>query len=161
MAESLTISFDHEALDSALEEIEAAALALVRPAAQAGTQVLYDEVVLRVNSMGKKTGALAGAIYQAFSQDNSSAARATYHVSWNARKAPHGHLVEYGHIQTRKVYLSRDGKWYTSKIPLDTPRRVAASPFLRPAYDARSAAALEAASAHYADGMRELIARLS
>lgn len=161
MGDSFSIVFDHSALDAALDELEAGAQSLVRPAAQAGAQVLYDEVVVRVSAFGRNTGALAGAIYQAFSPENSSELAATYHVSWNARKAWYGRLVEYGYIRTRKVYRAKNGNWYTSKELLPTPKQIAAQPFLRPAYDTKVAAALAAAETRYADGMRELIARLS
>lgn len=136
-------------------------LDLMRPAAQAGAQVFYDEVVTRVNAIGKVTGNLAGSIYQAWSRDQSIDNKSVYHISWNASKAPHGHLVEYGHTQTRKVYIGSDGKWYTSKTKLDSPKRVAAKPFLRPAYDAKAAAAGQAAQARYEEGMRELLARIT
>ena len=125
MGKALTIKFDPSLLNQQLDAIGGAALSAVRPAAQAGAQVLYDEVKLNVGRIKKKTGNLDASIYQAFSADNSrvSGARfgsrdayeaATYHISWNARKAPHGHLVEYGHLMTRKAYIGSDGKWYTS-----------------------------------------------
>lgn len=136
------------------EDIEAA----IRPAAQAGAQVFYDAVLQNVNALGKKTGNLARAIYQAYSEQNSGPGKATYHVSWNASKAPHGGLVEYGHIQRYAVNLAKDGKWYTlvkpsmrgkpkpkrnaSQAEKDAyyilraggPRQIAAQPFIRPAF---------------------------
>lgn len=118
---------------------QARLLANTRPAAQAGAELLYRAVLQNVNALGRKTGNLAASIYQAFSEENSAEtasgyARATYHVSWNAKKAPHGHLVEFGHIQKFKVYLGRDGRWYTNKkAPLPAPVQVAAKPFVRPA----------------------------
>jgi hypothetical protein len=146
MADTVTVRFDRQDIDGDLDDLAQEMLALMRPAAQAGAQVLYDEVVTRVSAIGKVTGNLGRSIYQAWSRDQSIDGRVVYHISWNASKAPHGHLVEYGHIQTRKVYQGRDGKWYTSDQLLAVPRRVAAKPFLRPAYDARSVAAAEAAS---------------
>ncbi|MBA3588300.1 MAG: HK97 gp10 family phage protein [Methylibium sp.] len=128
----------------------------VRPAAQAGAQVLYDEVRANVAKIGKKTGNLARSIYQAYSEDNSTKGSATYHVSYNASKAPHGNLVEYGHIQTRKVYLGRDGNWYTSKTLLPEPKQVGARPYIRPAFDAKSKRAVEAARDAFVDGMKQV-----
>ena len=104
-------------------------------------------------------------------------------MSWNKQTAPDGQLVEFGHIQSFKVYVGSDGKWYTAVRPeaigkkrvringkwvlvddpngrrmakprrrasaaekakyyqaLDTPRQVAARPFLRPAFDLAPAA---------------------
>jgi hypothetical protein len=88
-----------------------------RPAAQAASQVLYEEVKRNVAVIPRKTGNLDSAIYQVFSQDNSSPGRATYHISWNHSKAPHGYLVEMGHIQRYVTYIGKDGQFYTAKRP--------------------------------------------
>jgi HK97 gp10 family phage protein len=139
------IKFDPSGLYVALDQLQAGVKEQVRPAAQAGAQVLYEEVLLRVpvsKSVRKykgKTyapGGLKASIYQVFSQDNSADGRATYHVSWNYKKAPHGHLVEYG----------------TSRAP--------AHPFLRPAYDAKAKAALEATKARFEEETQKVIAGL-
>lgn len=148
MGKSLSIKFDPSLLNQRIDNIGVAVLGAVRPAAQAGAQVLYDEVKLNVGRIKKKTGNLGASIYQVFSQDNSSEVRSTYHISWNARKAPHGHLVEYGHLMTRKAYIGSDGKWYTSKVKID-PKLVGARPFLRPAFDAKRVSALQAAEARW------------
>lgn len=161
MADGLTVSFDAGGAMTALDEIQAGLASLVRPAAQAGAEVLYREVKVRVGSIGRVTGNLSESIYQVYSRDNSNETRATYHVSWNARKAPHGHLVEYGHVQTRKVYIGSDGRWYTSPEKLPNPRRVGARPFLRPAWDAKGKMAAEAMRSRYEDGMRRLLAGLA
>lgn len=158
MADSVSIKFDASGLNAALDAIRIEANTNMRPAAQAGAQVLYDEVKLNVSRLGRKTGNLDRSIYQVFSKDKSTASKATYQVSWNYKTAPHGRLVEYGHIQTRKVYVGSDGRWYTSKILLAQPKRVAAKPFLRPAFDAKANAALEAARARWVQDMQKAIA---
>jgi hypothetical protein len=155
MPDFLTLKFDDAGAQAELDALAAKHMAAVRPAAQAGAQVLYDQVKLNVAGIGKVTGNLGRSIYQAFSDDNSTGARATYHVSWNASKAPHGHLVEYGHIQTRKVYVGSDGNWYTSTTQLDAPKLVGARPFLRPAFDAKGAAAAQAAKDRYLSEVRK------
>jgi hypothetical protein len=130
---------DIGAVDEVIDGAQARLLENVRPAAQAGAEVLYRAVQRNVSALGRKTGNLADSIYQVFSDDNSEEGaagyrRAAYHVSWNHRKAPHGHLVEFGHIQKYKVYLGKDGKWYTNKkAKLPTPVQVPARPFIRPA----------------------------
>jgi len=96
-------------INQSKEKIQAA----VRPAAQAGAQVLYEAVKSNAGR-NKKTGNLERSIYQKFSESNSSELKATYHISWNQTKAPHGFLLEYGHIQRYKVYTGSDGKWYTA-----------------------------------------------
>lgn len=118
-----------------------------RPAAQAGAQVLYDEVRRNVARIKRKTGNLAASIYQAYSADNSvPGGRATYHVSWNARRAPHGHLVEFGHMQRYRISYDPQTRRFTTHKdqPLAEPRQVAARPFVRPAIAAKGALAQQA-----------------
>jgi HK97 gp10 family phage protein len=145
-----------EGLDAMLDQLGDAAEAAARPAAQAASQVLYDEVKRNVAAIPQKTGNLDRSIYQVYSQDNSSDGRATYHVSWNHRKAPHGHLVEFGHIQRYASYIGRDGQWHTAirpgmrgkpkprrgasqaekdayYVPLPAPKQIAAKSFVRAA----------------------------
>lgn len=161
MPDSLSIKFDGTSADAALAEMQAELEALVRPVAHTGAEVLFREVKARVASIGRITGNLDASIYKVYSKDNSGPGKATYNISWSAKVAPHGHLVEYGHIQTRKVYVGKDGKWYTSKEPLrDGPRRVAARPFLRPAWDAKGAAAAQAMLVRYTEGMQRLLGLL-
>lgn len=155
---TVNMAVDMGAFNDMISELEEDIQAAVRPAAQAGAQVFYDAVVRNVNALGKKSGNLAGAIYQAYSEENSGPGKATYHISWNASKAPHGGLVEYGHIQRYAVNLAKDGKWYTlvkpsmrgkpkpkrnaSQAEKDAyyvlrkggPRQIAAQPFIRPAF---------------------------
>lgn len=151
----------NEMLDGLNDEVQRA----IRPMAQAAADVLYRAVLKNVQSIGSQSGNLARSIYQAFSQDNSSPTKATYHVSWNASKAPHGHLIEWGHIQRYAVHLGKDGKWHTlvrpekrgtpkprrraSQAEKDAyfvmrkggPKQIAAKPFVRPAqYQAGAAA---------------------
>lgn len=138
MADAFRIDFDSTRLEQALERIGDTAAAAVRPAAQAGAQVLYEEVRQRVPQSdrqhvfyGKRAkyvfapGTLRRSIYQVWSQDKSGPDRSTYHVAWNHRKAPYGFMVEFG----------------TSRAP--------AHPFLRPAWDAARDRALKAADAEF------------
>lgn len=144
--DAFSIKFDSSGLDAGLAQLQTEAES-VRPAAQAGAQILYNEVLLRVpvGKRARKTksgreilpGALKASIYQVFSADNSPKGTATYHVSWNARKAPHGHLVEFG----------------TSRAP--------AHPFIRPAYDAKVVQALQAVEARWSEDVRKAITRLT
>lgn len=136
MRDSMSIAYDAKSALAGLDSIALGAQKQVRPAAQAGAQVFYDEVKQNVGRLGRKTGNLDSSIYQVFSKSNSSDKRATYHISWNHIKAPHGHLVEYG----------------TSRAP--------AYPFVRPAFDTASRNALAAANGRYLDGMQEVLNRL-
>lgn len=81
-------------------------------------KVLYDEVKLNASPprLGRVTGNLENSIYRVYSPERSGDALKTYRISWNKKKAPHGHLIEFG----------------TS--------RMAAKPFVRPAFDHMEAA---------------------
>lgn len=159
MADAFKMSFDAGPLMAEFDQLGVDALELVRPAAQAGAQVYYDEVLRRVpvatephKRKGGRViapGALKRSIYQAFSTDHSNDQVATYHVSWNARKAPHGHLIENGHW-TRKV-----GKHGPLK-----PKWVPAYPFIRSSYDAMSGGAEKASSAVLDSGLARALEKL-
>lgn len=107
---SITTTVNTDDIVAQIEAIEQRFREAIRPAAFAGAKVYYAEVMMRVP---KRTGLLASSIYIAFSDENSQDnQKATYHVSWNKKQAYYGHFVEFG----------------TSKM--------AARPFLRPAYEA-------------------------
>ena len=125
----ISASFDFSKIAAKLDKITQAAGKAMRPAAQAGAQVFYAEVKQRVpvsakpHKSGKKTynpGTLREAIYQAFADKESGKDKAMYRVSFNKTHAFYGRFVEFG----------------TSKM--------AAKPFIRPAYDAARAKALQA-----------------
>ena len=89
--------------------------------AAAMARVFYDEVKLNTSPprMGRKTGNLHNAVYRVYADDKSADDRKVYRVSVNHKKAPHWHLLEFGH----------------SRAP--------AHPFIRPAFD-RAKDAIEA-----------------
>lgn len=129
------IKVDLSAFEAAMDADAKVCEEAARPAAQAGAQVLYDAVRANVSRIKRRSGNLASSIYQAYSADNSAPGKATYHISWNARKAPHGHLVEWGHLQRYEVtYDPLTRRFTTHKDrPLPAPKQVAARPFIRPA----------------------------
>jgi len=174
---TFTIAADLSGLNALMDELQGSVEHAVRPAAQAAAQVLYDDVTANVARIGKRTGNLARSIYQAFSDANSGPGKATYHVSWNAKKAPHGHLLEYGHLQRYRYYQDSNGQVRPMVRPgmdgkprpgrrasqaeknayyvtLPTPRQVAARPFIRPAA-AKFDAAMRAAKAELYKRMHE------
>ena len=95
-----------EQLQATTNELQKA----TRPAAQAGAQITYDAA--RLNAPVSKRphkfygthkvygpyapGNLRDSIYQVFSKTNSYKDVSTYHISWNADKAPYGAMVEFG-----------------------------------------------------------------
>ena len=135
-------TMDLGGINAQLDRLAAAAQTAARKAAQAGAQVYHDEVRARVpvsakphSTKGKKQtftpGTLRRAVYQAFVEDESSPGRATYRISWNKSHAFYGRFVEFG----------------TAKM--------AAKPFLRPAFDAAQPRAVAAVNAVLAAEMKK------
>lgn len=142
MAEGTTVKTDFSSALAGLDSLKGSLRTkLARSMAVAGGKVLRDgaieEAPVGTAEGGSITpGLLKSSIYLAYKQDRSNAKLATYSISWNSRKAPHGHLIEFGHWMYFKVYKGADGEWYTNlKAPLEHPRWVPAQPFLRPALD--------------------------
>lgn len=81
-----------------------------RPAAQSGAQIIYEraKALAPVSDAAHMfhgshaiygpylPGTLRNSIYQVFSKDNSFSDMSTYHISWNADKAPYGYAYEFG-----------------------------------------------------------------
>ena len=99
----------------------------LRPAAQAGAQVLYEAVLSNVprslhwhwfHGTHKKylyqAGTLRNSIYQVFSKSSSSELEKVYHISWNYKECPYGHMVEYGTVRANPVAFVRNA---TSRMP--------------------------------------------
>lgn len=107
---SMTMAADLTGLESLVDKLQENLDAGVRPAAQAAAQVLYDDVKKNVRGLGRVTGNLDRSIYQAFSADKSGKGRAVYHISWNAKTAPHAFLVENGYLQRYKYYQNSSGE---------------------------------------------------
>lgn len=140
---SVSVAFDAASALAGLDAIASAAGAQLRPAAQAGADVLYREAKVRVPVSDRAhffygthqkylfpAGTLRDSIYQVYSKDNSAEGKvATYHVAWNHKKAPYGFMVEFG----------------TSRAP--------AHPFLRPAYEGAKDLALAAAKGAFESHM--------
>lgn len=106
----MTIRTDMAGLRSLMADLGERAEEAARPAAQAAAEVYYQEVKKNVSALGRHSGNLERSIYQAYSRDNSAPGLATYHVSWNARKAPHGGLVEFGYLQRYVYYQDEQGR---------------------------------------------------
>lgn len=169
MVES-AIKFDMQDALKSLDALGAAAKAhLPRSMAVATGSVFRDEAKARAPVFDESTalkgganvkrppkpGLLSQAIYLAFSDNRSfpSEGRFVYSVSWNSAKAPHGHLLEFGHWRYNVI---RGG--YPTKERLEKPVWVAAHPFLRPAYDAARQRAIQAGMERGRERTAELLA---
>lgn len=116
------IKFDGSGWDSAIAKLDGPFKEkLARSMAVAGGTLLRDEAK---SHAPVKTGLLRDSIYLAFKDGMSNERQVVYSVSWNSKKAPHGHLIEFGHWHVQGGKGGERTSW--------TP----AQPFLRPAYDA-------------------------
>jgi len=127
---------------------------LARSMGVAGGQVYRDNAMAFAP---EKSGLLRSAIYLAFRPAYSDDTHVTYRISWNAKKAPHGHWMEFGHWQTNVLYQGSDGEWYTG-APLKEPKWTPAHPFLRPALEGSTAMARNAMVSRGRERLPELLA---
>lgn len=96
---------------------------IARAMAVAMGKTVRDEAIARapvlkpdeVGYDNQRAGQLKDAIYLAFDGRRSilNAGHYVYQVSWNAKKAPHGHLAEFGHWMAYKWARGEEGKFYT------------------------------------------------
>lgn len=143
-----TAKFDVSAALSGLTTLDKVKYPLARSMAVAGGTILRDEAKARapIGTHSENPGALADSIYLAFKDTRSTDTTIRYSVSWNAAKAPHGHLVEFGYWQPYVVFAGPSG-WRTlatgdgrrggsGVLRKDGPKWIPPKAFLRPAYDA-------------------------
>ncbi|RSF08807.1 HK97 gp10 family phage protein [Achromobacter aegrifaciens] len=157
MANGLQASFDTSGWSAGLDRLLGPArVSLARSMAVAGGEVLRDEAKARVNT---HNGVLGAAIYLAFRERYSTDQEVQYAVTWNKSKAPHGHLVEFGHWQIYAVIRKPDGTYVTDKRrKRASPKWVPAYPFLRPAFDAANGRARLAMIQRGRERLPELLA---
>jgi HK97 gp10 family phage protein len=142
------------ALRQFADEIRQKAL---RSAAHAGAEVMYAEMRLRVPV---DEGTLYGSIYQWHDENRSGFNRQVYVVGPNKKKAPHWHLLEYGHWRVNVVI--RDGsRWIATKERLPQPKWVPAVPYARPTFDSKAAVAVEAMKLRLAARIEEIKAEMA
>lgn len=144
MADSIKASFEHGGWDGLFDMLETTGKeSLARRMGVAGGRVIRDAAAVNASEIPPKAeygaprrGVLAKAMYVAYDKRNTNRHEYSYNVSWNSRIARHGHLVEFGHWQIYKIFLAKDGHWYTNKKQkLDVPKWQPGYPFLRPAFD--------------------------
>jgi len=136
---------------------------LARSMCVAGGKVIRDEAKLLAPVGTEEGGSIApgtlrNSIYLAHKDNKSSSSQQVYSVTWNAKKAPHGHLLEFGHWQPYVVAKITGGGYYSTKIKKDAPTWTPAHPFLRPALDSAGARATQAMIARGRERLPELLA---
>lgn len=136
------VTFDFSEWETALDRLEGPVReSLARRMAVEGGVLLRDaaksNAMMAANKEGEPvTGLLASAIILAQDKRNTTGTVFVYNVAWDSKRAPHGHLIEFGHWQTHVVYKADNGQWYTRKdMKLETPKWIPARPFLGPTMD--------------------------
>lgn len=114
---------------------------LARSMAVAGGTVFRDEAKRQAPV---EDGVLRDSIYLAYKDGKSTEDSVIYSVTWNSKKSPHGHLLEFGHWQPYRVVKLPNGDWFTTKEKLASPKWTSARPFMRPALDIGMQAAKQA-----------------
>lgn len=157
---SITAKVDTSSFEAGLAKLAGPLrISLARSMAVAGGKVIRDEARLRAP---KDDGTLSNAMYLAFKEAKSSEKQAVYSVTWHKKKAPHGHLIEFGHWQPYVVVKGSNGQWFTTKkLRPDGPKWISAKPFLRPAADAAGGRAREAMIARGRERLPELLAGIN
>lgn len=126
---------------------------LLRKAASAGAKVLHDEMQLRVPV---DDGVLKGSLYWFHDKRRSLGGKQVYSTGPNMVKAPHWHLVEYGHWRVNVVVRGPNGQLVATKDRLPAPVWVPAVPFIRPSFDAKAQEAVEEARRALSEGLAAL-----
>lgn len=127
----MKIEFDASAVLKNLAALADPVHSVARHMGVAVGSAMRDEAKANVNSV---TGKLKSAMVLKYDGAPAAGGSVRYVVTWNRKKAPHGHLVEFGHRITHEVLRLPDGSIRTgNKLPPAEWRDVAAKPFLRPA----------------------------
>ena len=139
-------SVDLSSVMAGLDRLSGVAESLARSMAVAAGQAVRDEAKARAPV---DTGKLRDALYLAYREGRSSESQVVYSVTWNSKKAPHGHLLEFGHWRYNEIINGKAQKSlapglkrgrgpqdHTGPGALEHPVWVPAYPFLRPAYEA-------------------------
>lgn len=162
-----------------LDKLIAAKEPIARAMGVAMGQEVRDEAkvrapVLKPEDRGydnQQPNVLRDAIYLAFDKRNRVLNSDTYKytVSWNSKKAPHGHWKEFGFVQTYQVEQNNQGLWYTPIAGKGVggrqagflrdkgPLTIEATPFLGPAFDAKVGSLNRVAAAAGAAKLKEVM----
>lgn len=132
----------------------------LRSAANTGATVIKDEVVIRAP---EDSGILKSAIYQKHIPEQSGDDRQVYFISWRkGKKSPtdafYGDWVERGHWY---VPPKPDGITYKAHRAANRAIFVSAKPFLRPGFEAKKYAAIEAMRNKLGENVRKAIDEMS
>lgn len=139
----MRVDIDTAAVTAGLDKLVDQAYSVARTIGAAVGAAMRDEAKSKVRS---HSGKLAAAIVVKYAPEWSTDKQVRYIVTWNRKKAPHGHLVEFGHRRYNEVVQLPNGQWITTNNKLEHPEWVPARPFLRPAQAAVTPVAMTIAT---------------
>ena len=134
---TFSISTDLRQFDDLMRDFVKGAQDAAVPAAEAGAKVLY-EATRNLTPVGKKghwfsgglkggkgrywfnAGNLKASIYMVLSKDNTFDGYATYHISWNYKKAPYAYMVHNGTSKAAAVPFVIRGREISQVAAQDT-----------------------------------------
>lgn len=133
------------------EEVKGDAL---KSAAWAGATVMYDEMRERVPT---KSGGLKDSIYRWRDRGKQSKDLVVYAIGPNKAKAPHWHLIEYGHYLINVVIKNAiTGESQGLKTRRLQKTFVPPVPYIRPTFNAKVRQALTAMRRRLGERVREI-----
>lgn len=126
----------------------------LKSAAWAGATVMYDEMRARAPT---KSGGLRDSIYRWRDRRKQSNDRVVYAIGPNKAKAPHWHLIEYGHYLINVVIKNATtGELQGLKTRRLHKTFVPPVPYIRPTFDAKIRDAIAAMRKRLGERVREL-----
>lgn len=126
-SKTFSVTTDLSAFVDLMQDVVDASQDAVVPAAAAGAQLIY-QATLQATPHGKKghwfsggkkggkgrywfnAGNLRASIYQVLSKDNTGPGFATFHISWNYKKAPYAYMVHNGTSKAAAVPFVTRGR---------------------------------------------------
>ena len=138
------VEFDVDRLIRRIDDLAEVMRGAVRPVAQAGAQVFYEEMKIRALTVGKSRQ-LQASIYQKFvveTRQDALGLSATYHISWRKQKArasvkgtpntnvnpdaglPYttmGYWIEHGYVHRYMAVEARSGPFKGQMVTLVRP----------------------------------------
>lgn len=150
-AKMISMQYSSDAIEG-LNRLEASIRQkALQSVAAAGALVFYDEMRRRVPI---KDGELYASIYRWHDDKRSTQDQQIYWIGPNKVKAPHWHLIEFGHWKVNKT-IRVGSRWIATTERLAQPTWVAAKPYARPTFDAARDTAYSAMKVRLAERIKE------
>jgi len=136
-SKTFSVTTDLSAFVDLMDDVVKASYDAVIPSAEAGAKIIY-QATLQATPHGAKghwftggrkggkgrywfnAGNLRASIYHVLSQDNTGPGYATFHISWNYKKAPYAYMVHNGTSKAAAVPFVIRGREISQVAAQDT-----------------------------------------